>query len=61
MYIYMESRKMVLMNLIFLKRRKGRWKRKSEFCNVISILTFPNYEDRGRGHELRILVASRRY
>ena len=61
MYIYMESRKMVLMNLNFLKRRKGRWKRKSELCNVISILTFSNFEDRGRGHKLRILVASRRY
>ena len=39
----------------------SRWKRKSELCNVISILTFSNFEDRGRGHKLRILVASRRY
>ena len=57
MCIYMESRKMVLMNLIFLKRRRGRWKRKSQLCSVRSQTLKTEEGATSQG----MLVASRRY
>ena len=60
MCIYMESRKMVLMNLIFLKRRRGRWKRKSQLCSVRSQTSQTLKTEEGATSQ-GMLVASRRY